>query len=390
MIDTIRLEIRGIESENIPAIKRKLDSHLVLENETGAIRSEFTAGTLLGSWDSRISVQVRDYEFVALPPGPKPEKSIGRLSIVDEMQEKAMPQKVMAEPYLVVEFSLPKWSEGVNFLNSSFSKDLDRLACFREWLILKLDCEFPPLSEWLVKRIDIAYCFNMYSYHNILHYVKAIRNLDYTRRKKPHFYQDSFFSAGSTTTLKGYAKETEFKKHDFRRIATAFQDKLLARQVHDLTKGLFRFEVEFHKRKLDFFGVSTVADLLSIEWEKEMKKEIYKLIKGGRSGKVFKFTEVLELLRRADLKGKGVTVDSASAVWSTIVLEGDKYAKAQFGARKYYRAMTVFKELGISVLGLIKETKISPVLSEVNLIAHEVSNGDELRKKYQSLFKKAA
>ena len=157
-----------------------------------------------------------------------------------------------------------------------------------------------------------------------------------------------------------------------------------------MTKGLFRFEVEFKKRKLEQLQVSTVADLSSIDWGKEMKLEIYKLIKGGKSGKVFKFTEVLQMLRTADLKGKGITADSASAIWSAIVLEGDKYAKAQFGARKYYRAMNVFKDLDITVLGLIKETKISPILTEVNLIAHEVSNGDNLRKQYLSLFKKAA
>ncbi|MEM4958887.1 MAG: phage/plasmid replication protein [Nanopusillaceae archaeon] len=390
MIDTIRLEIRGLSPADIEAVKVKLDSHLVLENETGLVRSEFTAGSLRGSWDSRISVQVRDYEFVALEQREQRIKAIGCLSVVDCMSGPSMPHKVEADPYLVIEFSLPKWAEGVNFINSSLDLDLSRLVQFREWLVLKFGFDLPPLAEWLVKRVDIAYCFDMRSYHNILHYVKACRNLDFTRRKKPQFYQDSFFSSGSTTTLKAYAKETEFKKHDFKRIALRFQDKFIAKQVHELTKGLFRFEVEFKRRKLEQLQVFAIADLSSIDWEKEMKTEIYKLIKGGKSGKVFKFTEVLQMLRTADLKGKGITADSASAIWSAIVLEGDKYAKAQFGARKYYRAMNVFKDLDITVLGLIQETKISPILTEVNLIAHEVSNGDHLRKQYLSLFKKAA
>jgi len=388
MIDTIRLEIKNIAPIVLQRIKLQLDSHLILENKSGVVLSEITRGSLRGSWDSRISVQVRDYEYVTMQTAHT--KKVGILTVIDAHNSISRPVRVTVPEFLVVEFSLPKWFEGINFINSSMVEDLRRLHYFKIWFDALLGVMTPPLSDWILKRIDIAYCFDLKNYLHILRYVQTFRNLDFPRRKKPQFYQDSFFCAGSTTTIKGYAKETEFKAHDYRRLYQYTRDKDFADAVLEMTKGLFRFEVEFKSRKIESLSVIKIADLLNVNWGDEMKKEMYKLIKGGKSGKVFKYTEVLERLKSANIKGSGISVESCSAIWGTIVLEGDKYAKKQYGKMKVSRALKIFESLGITTLGLIKETKISPVLTEVNLISYDVQNGDDLRNKYNALIKKAA
>ena len=264
------------------------------------------------------------------------------------------------------------------------------MACFASWFEMTFDITLPPHNQWAVSRVDIAYCFDLQSYLHILKYVQAFKNLDYTRRKKPNFYQDSFFCSGSTSTLKGYAKETEFKAHDYKRLIGYCRDVDKVKMISDLTKGLFRFEVEFKKRKLETLNVENIEQLRLIDWGEEMKKELYKLIKGGRQGRVIKYTEVLESLNGADISEIGISVETCASIWSTIVLEGDKYARGYYGAKKVQRAMRVFKKLDISILGLISESKISPILQEVNLLNHKVQDGDEMRRKYNNLIKLAA
>lgn len=388
MIDTIRLEVKGITGPDMERIKSSLESHLVVDNQSGQVKSELTRGSLVGSWDSRISVQIRDFEWLVYESEAR--KNIGKLCIKDQHNSKKTPVQVKCDEFIVIEFSLPKWFEGVNFINSSISEDLRRLDSFKHWFDRTLNIKTPNLDEWTVKRLDVAFCYQLGNYNNIIRYLQAFRNLDFPRRKKPQFYQDSFFCAGSTTTIKGYCKETEFKAHDYKRFYQYTNDRILSNAVMDLTKGLFRFEVEFKPRKLETLEVITVEDIEKIDWENEMKKEFYKLIKGGKTGKVFKYTEVLETLKEAEIKGKGISVESCASIWSTIVLEGDKYAKKHYGKMKVSRALKVFDQLGISVLGLIKETKVPPILTEVNLQLHDAANGKDIRKNYTRLFRQAA
>lgn len=388
MIDTIRLEIHELPKQDVAKVREKLESHLVVDNKSGLVQSEITRGSLKGSWDSRISVQIRDYEYKTLETVNM--KRVGRFKIIDAVNSSKKPVRVSAPEFLVVEFSLPKWFEGVNFINSSLDEDLRRLTLFKEWFDLQIGIQTPIISSWILKRLDIAYCFDLYSYNNILRYVESFRNLDYTRRKKPQFYQDSLFCAGSTTTLKAYSKEMEFKKHDYKRLYIHTMSKEFVDLVHDLTKGLFRFEVEFKKRKIESFGVLNVGQIANIDWEAEMQKELYKLIKGGKSGRVFKYSEVLEELYAVDIKGSDISRESCAAIWASIVMKGDKYAKSIYGARKVQRALKIFERLGITVQGLLEERKVSPILTEVNLMQYQKQDGDSLRKKYNALIKKAA
>lgn len=317
-------------------------------------------------------------------------KRVGRFKIIDSVNSSKKPVRVSAPEYLVIEFSLPKWWEGVNFINSTMEDDINHLNCFKTWFDVKMGINTPPIDSWLLKRIDIAYCFDLKSYANILRYVESFKNLDFTRRKKPQFYQDSFFCSGSTTTLKGYAKETEFKAHDYKRLYVHTMSKEFVDMVYDLTKGLFRFEVEFKKRKIESLGVETVGQIAEINWGDEMQKELYKLIKGGKTGRVYKYSDVIEELYSSDITGSDISRESCASIWATIVMKGDKYAKGIYGVRKVQRALKIFEKLGITIQGLLEETKVAPILTEVNLMQYEKQNGDNLRIRYNSLIKKAA
>ena len=92
MIDTIRLEIKGLSPRDVEKVASRLESHLIVDNLNGSVRSEITRGTLLGSWDSRISVQIRDYEYQVYRT--EVSKFIGKLEISDHKNSKVLPVKV--------------------------------------------------------------------------------------------------------------------------------------------------------------------------------------------------------------------------------------------------------------------------------------------------------
>ena len=383
MIDTIRVKIEGLPAKAIDSIKYRLQSKLTIDNDTGEIRSEFTTGTLLGSYDSRISVRIKDVEYI--PASTVVSNDIHKLHTKELRTRKELhyliseniqtpPVAVTCDPYLEIEFSLAKWADGVNFFNTPLIDDIRNLIRFRLWLQEQFDCKLPDLYRWRLLRLDCAVNYDFGTLENIRHYITLWRGLDYPRRKKPTFYADSLYIPGSVTTLKMYAKQPEFKKHDFGRIKKYItgqagildQDKKRSikekmKAIMESIAGVFRFEVEFHKRKLDELGATTIVKLFDIDWAGLMEKEMEKLIGEAPSGKVHTLSDVTQKLTLANnngyLKGKGASMSTIIAVYTSIVVNGRKTADEVFGRQKVYRVRKILKALKINYVSTLTENK---------------------------------
>lgn len=387
MIDTIKFEVHGISKRMHARIQKSLDSHLIVNNESGEIYREITKGFLRGSYDYRICLQWKTERYSVI----KTDVTYNVGNIIIPAEDKTAPVLIESRPYLLIEFSLPKFYEGVNFLNSDFSEDLCRLLltrdklCFYAWLQKITGAILPGPENWKIQRLDCAECFEFYNHQNIIDFISLLRNLTYPRRKKPTFWHDSLYISGSTTTVKLYNKHPEFKKHDYPRLSAVFRDKLQAQRVLDLTYGKLRFEVEFKRKKLIALGIYRVSDLCKIDWSQEMKKEFFKLIDGAKTTKTYRQIDVEKIIMDADLKKKGIHGTTCLAIWTAIVLHGKCHANKIYGRQKVWRACKVFKMLDLNTLGFLEDSK-RPALSlvENNIFAYTQQNNYSQRRQYLS------
>ena len=382
MIDTIRFEIKGIPESDIVKLSRKLDKYLVVEGETGALVKEVTRGSLRGSWDNRISILVRDFEYKIIEE--ENNYNIGKIHIVGANKKK-IPVQVSCPKYLIIEFSLAKWIHGINFLNTSLESDMVGLTNFRNWLCDLLNVKLPYLEKWIIKRIDMAINFDLKNSQNIRDYMRCWRGLSYPRRKDPTVWENAMFVSGSTTTIKIYDKKEEFKKHDEKRLISHFRDKEKAKKITSLLEGILRYEVEFHKRKLDYLEIKNIHDLLENNWGHLMKAEIYRIIDGAKTTRTYKYSQVVNMLEGANLQGQKISSARCAAIWNAIVIEGKKFAVNKYGRKAVWRANKVFEKLQINTLGHLMDKKVDKVMSEVNIFTSEWIDSTVLHERYYKI-----
>jgi len=351
MIDTIRSCIR-VKSELIPLIEAKLNNHQVFSNETGEILSQYTRLNLQGSWDSNISIMIRDQKWVIRKIDNK-TKCIGKFKFKSYRE---IPLLEECDPYLLIEFSLPKVTIGVNFVNTTLCQDILMLQSFRRQLQKSFGVELPYIGVWELERIDVGNNYFLGSNSNVLYYFEILKMIEYPRRKrKAHHYQTGIFFPGSTTVFKMYSKWHDFKVHDFKRFANRDTEK--AKMVHALTEGILRHEVSIKKRQLKNLGIITFDDFISkLEIDVFLNKEMVKIMNTAEMSRVMKRDKVVEIIMQMKkVKGKHATGEVLLAVWDSIVLKGKEYARKQHGKNKFYRAMAFFKKNDIPLTGDLQE-----------------------------------
>lgn len=300
--------------------------------ETGEILYEITSGELLGSYDYRIRVNIKDYDWV---------------------NRAGIPEKVKLDyKYIEVECSVHKLLMNHNcFGGPDKIKDSIRyVICFLEnCMSVKLPC----WEEWEVKRIDVAYIYRFKNDKEIKEYLFKLKNMYYQRRKIT-FNSTGFFVPGSTTTVKGYMKYPEFMKHDYKRVkkyCLKMRDLEIGKSreivynkiieefdnVKNSVKGVFRIEVEIHKRKLEEICKCKVEnlddDVLNEIFEKELSKIFWNV--SDESMKICN-RSVNVLKRLNEMYG-----DSMGRIlfgtWSMLATFGVEYTKENLSNRTFYR-----------------------------------------------------
>lgn len=354
MIDTIRLQIKNITLSDMEQIKTTLSTCYTVNNDDGSIQHQFTKGSLRGSWDYQIRVFVRDTVFQSVEVEDKPFY-IGKHEI-KRTRKKTM--SFACPEYLVIEFSLPKWTEGHNLLNSTLSQDLIRMIEFRKWLCVQFGVILPDMGEWEVTRVDMGNNFPMFHIDAVKNFIDIFSSLRYPRRKKPTVFDTSIKWHGNTA-IKLYAKGPEFKVHDFQRLKRSYdRDKL--NFVSEYADEILRYEIEFRKEKLKQLNIHTVRDLFETrsDWGGIMINEYKKLTHGAVNSKVYSYQEAMRIINENWAPGNKVSKSAAGNIWVSVSTQGITFANKMHGPRMVQRARKFFSNIGLSCISNFNEIEI--------------------------------
>lgn len=354
-VDTVRLRSPYITEEVAQAIEAECTKRLGLDMKTGNILYEITTGDLMGTYDSRISVQVKRKEWIA-------ESRKGLNSITRKGTGKVITKLEDCRPYLEIEASVHKLFLGHNVYGGTedFIKACEYLVMFVEQALgidLPRDRQKNTIARaWTVKRIDFAYIFNLGSMEAVEHFFYLMRNAYYGRRNAETYGLNGLRFNASTTALKFYHKGPEFRKHDQARLIRAgVMDIGQASEMLILATELLRVEVEIKSKKLKYDFQKTrygsepfVADITEEYLWTTYENEVSRVMKEGKKAStiVRDSLDVEEVLYAYYGKAKANALFGAFLKMTNF---GVKKYKDSVPKATYYRHMKELREAGISV-----------------------------------------
>ena len=239
MIDTIKILIPISDRKFLEKIKVNLIHTSRKDLVTGELKYEYFTGEIkAGSYSKNINFKLSE----GLPVG------------------------------IFFEFSVPKYKLGNNVEMIKASELPEALEMFRKELCEKVKDELPPLSEWIVYRLDLCYNWTFESKEKCQSLMDFIQRIDFPR-KTPIRFGNSLMYKGSAYTVKFYLKGDEFLKHDFKELL--FKDENNTHQLLDWAHKILRFEVEFRKTYLNsLFKLPkvSISDISNNEKIEEIQK----------------------------------------------------------------------------------------------------------------------
>lgn len=344
-LDTLKLRSPFLAEGVASVIERCLVLKQAVDGPTGELLYSLTAGTLEGSWDSRVSVAVKREEWV----------STRRVSNPHQVDTVLRP----CDPYLVVEGSVHKALLGHNV----YGGPCDVLSASR-WFIShlaeQLRCELPDADVWQVRRVDWAEIYAL-PYEAIEEYVHGLNNAAFPRRSVARYGDQSLSCPGVTSTVKVYHKGPEFAKHDGRRLRARLDAEALVNLQHRANE-LLRVEVAVKARKLDddFAHPPTVGELTEAYLVAVYDREVARLLREGSATMqtVRKHHEVRDRLYEVyEPRLAGLLFGT----WLQLAALGEKVTREKLPARTFYRHRKQLQEAGVSWHGA--DVRVVPVAS---------------------------
>ena len=333
MIDTIKLKSPPISEEMACQIERHLQTRLGFDNATGEELYEFVSGSLEGSWESSVSVNVVRNEFVYLPP------------TVANPGGKGHNEQVECAPYLVIEGSPHKAMLGHNVSGGPVS-----VVAAASWFLgdvaRRLTCVFPHWSEWFVLRLDHAEVYTLSSFEGVAQYIHGLGIARYPRRQPRRYGDECVFFAGTTTTLKFYAKGPEFSKNGHAKLARS-TNQAYALEVQRKANNLLRVEVGIKSKKLKAqHGDHPHPQEISLNWIRDLYGiEVGRVLKEGLADmeRVRNADEVERRLYEVyDQKLAGILCGT----WFRLAAQGETVVRGRLPRRTYYRHRKLLADAG--------------------------------------------
>ena len=177
---------------------------------------------------------------------------------------------------LDIELSLPKYWQGHN-VYMLYPHNIDLALYSLHNALSQILSGFPPLSSWLVTRLDICYNFVFLSDEVLRSYLSVLRSIDYPRHKK-FLYSTSLMSVGTSYAIKFYDKGSEFYKHDFPKLVKTKPD--LAHYMRLISASMLRFEVSLRYRYIKTnFNHLIASDLSTINYDDLLNKFLSKFLR---------------------------------------------------------------------------------------------------------------
>jgi II/X family phage/plasmid replication protein len=327
-LDTLKLRSPKLSAAVADVIERQLVLRMAVDQVTDNVLYEILSGTLLGSWDAHISVQVLREEW----------KAHGRSVI-----------KVPCAPYLVVESSVHKAMLGHN-LHGGPCDVQAAAAWFVSHIAGRLGVELPSASLWHVRRVDWAEVFDL-GYAETQLYIHGLSGARFPRRdtgKIGRFGNNSLHVPGDTTTVKVYHKGPEFAAHDGKRLKLI----LPGAELESLSKWadrLLRVEVSVRAPKLDgdFGHAPTVGEVSTEYLTKVHDQEVARLLKEGNS-------DMQTVRKNRDVRDRLFEVYKARlagvlfGTWLQLAALGEEATRGNMKRPTYYRQLKQLQEAGIA------------------------------------------
>lgn len=246
MIDTVKLVSRALSEDTIGALEARLVRRSALDLSSGELLYELTAGSLAGSYDSRVSVRVmreRPVSHRRLVEYRDEDLGIVRRKYVNKVEMHP------SEPYLWLEGSVHKAMLGHNVYGGPESF---QAAC--RWLVedvgARVGVGLPEAGEWNLSRVDVAETYCM-PYEGCEAYVWAMGHARYPRRKASRYGEETTSFGGKFTRLNVYHKGPEFAVHDGKRLRRVLEAGDLQRLQVRANETL-RCEVQIKADKLRY------------------------------------------------------------------------------------------------------------------------------------------
>lgn len=148
---------------------------------------------------------------------------------------------------IFIEFSVPKYEKGNNVEMIYPHNLLTIMEKLYTEICSHMNYQLPPLSEWIIYRLDVCYNWMLKDEDEALHAIDFIKRIDYPRKQK-YVWDTSVMYKGTSYSIKFYLKGSEYKAHD---------GKVLDSKISDLLQPwadrILRFEVNLRRVYLQEF-----------------------------------------------------------------------------------------------------------------------------------------
>lgn len=369
MQDTVLLESPPITEEEAARIECQLKTRQAFDNATGELEYNFVSGSLRGSWDEKVAVNVKRERWVT-------KVQDWRVSPCNVKKRKVLTHLEDCAPYVTIEGSVHKALMGHNVYGGPVCP-----VAGSRWFITdvgrRLGVELPDMDSWLYARCDWAEVFDLGSLAACSEFMHGMTNATYPRRQPRIWPGESFMFAGQMTTTKGYCKGMEFAAHDGKRLKKVFtqQEEVIVKEsplnhlrclevvkpaimydvaaLQETANRYLRFEVEVRSRKLneEFGGKPTIVKVTR-EWLEALHdREMGRVLREGKSGMetVRKHHEVLGRLHHVygHINGRP---EMLFGIWMQLAALGEREVKKHIGERTFRRYREQLRDANITWL----------------------------------------
>lgn len=324
MIDTVRLRSPFISDKLADLIEKKSFLRIGIDMKNEDIIYQLTTMQLEGTYDSRISLQIKRGIWVY-------------------NEKKQVAEIEGNEPYIILECSVNKILYGHNVYGGS--NDVRQIKLILKLVELALELELPEKDEWEIERLDYAEIFDI-GKDNVSPYILTLGNSYYSRRKSFKFKDETLYYNGTTTTLKFYNKGKEFIKHDKKRLKSYLElDKI--DEIANIANRLLRVECEIKKKKViyDRGYLYKVKDI-DIEYYKNIYNiEVEKVIKLNSDNEYYyKINDVKKVIFTNENISKSMA-NNLFGTWLKLSLEGEEVTKQSMSSTTFYNHRKILREL---------------------------------------------
>lgn len=345
-LDTVRIRSPYIEPELAARIYKVCQLRQGVQCSTGEILYEITTADLRGSYDSRISIQVKRHDY--------------SMSLAD-----GIPLKIDTPPYLEIECSLHKLFLGHNVYGGTedFHGAIAYLIDFVERF---LDAELPHYGGWMVLRADWSYVFNMRSAEAVQEFFYLMRNAHFPRRK-PSIYHTGIYFPGTTTTVKFYGKGNEFDQHDFKKLRKLGYNQEELAELRLFAHSILRVEVEIKQKKMKYDRVREplVSEVDGRYFEKIYESEVSKIMKECQQKAIYRTAHEVEKAIFSYYQDKPKLAKTLLSYWTYLSTFGEDEFARTHNRKTAWRIKKQLTEAGVSWnLTDVKEN-LTDAISEV-------------------------